>query len=95
MAGRAGAKNLIVVDTDNRHPDICAVAILTDVRCQNVLSPFPRCISTIVTSHAIVDDIDVIKIGRLPSYCRVAVITIVATGYVSRVFARCCHAVMT
>ena len=31
MAGRAGTQNLSVINGDNRRPDICAVAVFTNV----------------------------------------------------------------
>jgi len=94
VAGRAGAKNLVMVNSGHRFPDVCAVAVLADVGCLYVCGALAGSIGTVVTAETIVDDVCVIKVRRCPCDCCVAVVTIVATGYMRWVFAGCRNAVM-
>ena len=87
VAGRAGPKYLIVIHVGHRRPHICAVAILANVGCLNVQRTLACCVGSIVTTTAVVHDVDVVEVRRHPGGRRVTVIAVIAARNVGRVFA--------
>ncbi len=87
VAGRAGPKYLTVIHVGHRRPHICAVAVLANVGCLNVQRTLAYCVGSIVTTTAVVHDVDVVEVRRHPGGRRVAVIAVIAAGNVGRVFA--------
>ncbi len=94
VARRTGAQDLIVVHRNYGLPGVSAVAVFADVCCRNMCLTFARSVSAVVTTEAIVHDIDMVEVGRQPGDRSVAVVAVVAAVYVSRVLAACCDAVM-
>ncbi len=70
------------------------MAVFTDVRCLHVREILAGRFDTVVATHAIAGDVDVIEIGRQPGNRRMAVIAIRATTNVSSMFTSRRYAVM-
>jgi len=94
MAGRAGPKDLVVVDRCNGRPDDRTVAVLADVRSLDMRRALARCVIAIVTTGTVVNDAGVVEGCGRPGDSRVTVVAIVAARYVRRMFAGCRNAVM-
>lgn len=94
MAGRTGAENLVMVHRDYWHPGVTSVAVFADVGCLDMCRAFARSVGAVVAAKAIIDDVDVVEIGRQPGNCRVAIVTVVATVDMAGVFPSGCDAVM-
>ncbi len=95
MAGRTGAKNLVVVHRRHRRPDVGTVTVLADVGCLHVSGALASGIAAVMAAEAIVDDIGVVEVRGCPCNGGMAVVTVIATGDVRRVFAGRLDAVMT
>jgi hypothetical protein len=67
MARAASSQNLCVVDSKCWCPYIRSVAILTDIRCQNMCGTLAYCFDTVVTTYAVTCDIQVIEIRGQPA----------------------------
>lgn len=87
MARRAGSKYLVVVHVRHRCPHVRAVAVLANIRCLYVHRTLASRVRAIVTTHAVVHDIDMVEVRGHPGHGRMAVIAIVAAGNMRRVFA--------
>ena len=87
VAGRAGSKYLVVIYIDRGRPYIRAVAILANLGCLYVQRTLASRVATVVTTTAVIHDIDVIEVRGHPGGRRVTVIAVIAAGNVGRVFA--------
>ncbi len=56
-----------MVDSKGRCPYIGGVAILTDIRCQNMCGALACCFDTVVTTYAVTRDVQVIEIRGQPA----------------------------
>lgn len=63
VTGRAGAKHLRVVDRHHRRKHIRGVAVLANIRCQDVRRVFAGCVRTVMAANAVACDVDVVKVG--------------------------------
>lgn len=95
MTGRTTAEYLCVIYRYHGYPGCRAVAVLANIRRLNVRRSLAGCIGTIVASHAIVGNIDVVEIRGYPGDRGVAVIAVIATRNMHRVFAGRSDTVMT
>ena len=64
VAGRTGAKDLVMVHRGCRHPSVGSVAILADIGCGDMCRAFARGVRAVMAAKAIIDDVDVVEIGR-------------------------------
>ena len=87
MAGRARAQYVVVVDGGRRYPDRRGVAILTDIRRQDMRWRLARNLDVVMTGYAVVHDADMVESGRYPRDGGMAIITRIAALNVSRVLA--------
>lgn len=94
MAGRAGTKHLIVIHVANGGPYIGAVAILANIRRLYMKRALAGRVRAVVTTHAVVHNIGMVKISWHPGDRRVAVIAVIAAGYVGWVFTDGCKAIV-
>ena len=95
MARPTGADDLSVVNCQCRRKGHDAVTILANRCGLDMRRVLASCIRTVVTTHAVARDIDVIKVRWCPGNSRVAVVAGFATRYVRRRFAGSDIAVVT
>jgi len=94
MARRTGAKHLVMIHRGYWHPGITSVAVFADVGCLDMGRAFTRSVGAVVAAKAVIDDVDVVEIGRQPGDRRVAVVTVVAAIDMARVLPSGCDAIM-
>ena len=94
MTSRAIAEYLCVIDRYHGCPDRRTMAVLANIRGLNMHRPLTGHISTIVASHAVVRDIDMVEIGGHPGDRGVAVLAAIAARNVQCMFAGRGDAVM-
>jgi len=95
MAGRTGPQDLVVVDRSNGRPDNRTVAVLTDVRGQDMRRTLARCVTAVVATGAVVNDVGMVEGRRCPCNRRVTVIAVIAAANVRRMLAGRGRAIMT
>ena len=91
----ARSDDLRMVDRRRRYKSTRIVAILANIGRLNMAYRLADGIDSVVTARAIIDDADVIKIGRAPRYRGVTVVTNIAAWHVRWVFSSRDYAVMT
>ena len=95
MTRATGTQHLCVVDRIGGRPYSIVVAILAYIRCLYVCQVLARRLDAIVTTGAIPDNANVIKISRSPGIARVAIVTGVAAGEVGGMLAGGYDAIVT
>lgn len=80
VAGGTGTQHLVVIDSCNRRPGRCAVAILANISCLDVGWSLANGIGAVVATHAVVHDVDVVEVGWQPGNRGMAVIAVIAAG---------------
>lgn len=87
MAGGAGADYLSMIDRYGWSKRRSAVTVFAHICRQDMLRPLTGRVDPVMAANAIIQDIDVIEIGRRPRNRRMTVIAIVAAGDMGWVFA--------
>jgi len=95
VAGRARPDYLRMIDRNDRAPGHRAMAVLTDICRERVIRRLAGCVSSVVTTEAVVGDVGVVEICRDPCNGRMAIVAVVATRDVRRMLACRYGAVMT
>ncbi len=94
VAGRAGADDLIVVDSVGRHKDKIVVTVFAQVCGLDMHRILANGVIPVVAAEAVGHDIRVLKCCRDPTVRRMAVVAVVSTADMGRVFTCGDHAVM-
>ena len=91
----ARSKDVQVVDRDGRVPEVGTVAVLANIRRQNMGWSLASGVRTVVTAETVARDVRVIKYSRNPGECRMAVVALLAGHDMRRMLARGINAVVT
>ncbi len=94
VTGRAGAKNLQMVNATNRSPGEGVVAVFTQIRRRNVIDGLAHCGHAVVAGKAAASDTGVVEGGRDPRCSSMTIVALVAGWQVVDRFAACFAPVM-
>ena len=94
VTGRAGAKNLQMVNATNRSPCEGVVAVFTQIRRRNVIDGLAHCGHAVVAGKARASDTGVVEGGRDPRCSSMTIVALVAGWQVVDRFAACLAPVM-
>ncbi len=94
VTGRAGAKNLQMVNATNRSPGEGVVAVFTQIRRRNVIDGLAHCGHAVVAGNAAASDTGVVEGGRDPRCSSMTIVALVAGWQVVDRFAACLAPVM-